>query len=140
MYRARVKILVASAIVTLVAACSSPSTLHCQTGEALQFHDLLYFGTARDNRPPVTEAEWEKFLDRELAAAFPDGLTVWTGNGLWKSASGITVREQSYVLSLVHPATPEMEASIIAVIEHYKRTFDQESVLRVRNPTCVAFR
>ena len=37
----------------------------------------LYFGTARsDNQPPVSEAEFQSFLDNNITPAFPDGLTV----------------------------------------------------------------
>lgn len=135
------KILATAMMLAALVGCSSQPALRCQPEQSLQFHDLLYFGTSRGggSREAVTEVEWLGFLGRVLTPHFPDGLTVLTGTGQWRSGSGTIVREGSHVLSLVHPGTPETEASITAVVEAYKATFDQESVLRVRSPACVAF-
>ncbi len=136
------RVLVAGVMLTALAACSSPPALRCQQGESLQFHDLLYFGTAIGNPPEeeVSQRQWQGFVDDVLSEYFPDGLTVIQAAGQWKPASGDTVRERSYVLSLVHPGSPEIETSISAVIDRYKRMFNQKTVLRVRSPACVAFR
>lgn len=129
-------------MVASIAACGGPSALRCQPGEARQFHDLLYFGTAIGNPPvaEVSETQWQGFVDDVLSQHFADGLTVIPAAGQWKPAAGVPVRERSHVLSLVHSSSPEIESSISAAIDHYKRTFDQATVLRVRSPACVAFR
>ncbi|WP_299594865.1 DUF3574 domain-containing protein [uncultured Microbulbifer sp.] len=128
-------------MVAALAGCSSQAVLRCESGQRLQFHDLLYFGTSRGDggQHTVTTAEWNVFLGEVLTRHFPDGLTVLTGTGQWRSSSGAIVREGSHVLSLVHPGTPETETSITAAVEAYKTTFNQESILRVRSPACVAF-
>src|SRR5262245_6160781 len=47
----------------------------------------LYFGTARsDNQPPVSEAEFQIFLDKNITQAFPDGLTLLKGLGQFRGA------------------------------------------------------
>lgn len=139
MHRKRLTTVATLALITLLGACSGSPGLRCQPGESLQFHDLLYFGTSRDTRPAVTEAEWDTFLTQVLTAHFPEGLTILTGTGQWRSGSGEVVREGSHVLSLVHPGNGASEASIKAVIRSYKSRFEQESVLRVRSSACVAF-
>ena len=136
------KVLAAMLMLPVLAACSSQPAQRCRPGETLQFHDLLYFGTATidSTRPAVTEAEWTRFVDEVLTHHFPEGLTVLQATGPWRSGSGTIMREGSYVLSLIHPGNPNAEESITAVIQAYKAAFDQEAVLRVRNPACVAFR
>jgi len=48
----------------------------------------LYFGTARsDNHPPVSEAEFQDFLDTKIIPAFPDGLTLLKGMGQFRGAT-----------------------------------------------------
>lgn len=142
MHGTRIKLLFASLMVATIAACGGPSALRCQPGETRQFHDLLYFGTAIGSPPvaEVSETQWQGFVDEVLSRHFADGLTVIPAAGQWKPAAGVPLRERSYVLSLVHSGSPEVESSISAAIDHYKRAFDQESVLRVRSPACVAFR
>lgn len=58
--------------------------------------------------------------------------------GQWKTASGSIAHEQSKVLLLVHPDTTAARQSVQAVIETYRKTFDQESVLWESARVCVA--
>ncbi|MBN8430046.1 DUF3574 domain-containing protein [Microbulbifer salipaludis] len=140
MHSTRMKNLVAALTMAALTACGNQAIQHCQAGESLQFHDLLYFGTERGEQRPVTDAEWAAFVQEVLTVHFPDGLTVLSGTGQWTSGTGDIVRERSHVLSLVHTGNTESEASITTLINTYKTRFDQESVLRVRSAACVAFR
>ena len=78
------------------------------------------------------------FLRDEVTRRFPDGLTVWEAEGQWRSAAGSLDHEQSKVLLLVHPDTTAARQSVQAVIESYRKTFDQESVLWESARACVA--
>lgn len=49
------------------------------------------------------------------------------------------MREDSYVLTLIHPGTPETERAIKEIIELYKSRFEQESVMRVESAVRVSF-
>jgi hypothetical protein len=58
----------------------------------------LYFGTARsDNQPPVSEAEFQGFLDGTITPAFPDGLTVLKGLGQFRGAADVAIEETSFL-------------------------------------------
>ena len=56
----------------------------------------LYFGTAKPDGV-VTEAEFRRFIDRQVTPKFPDGLTILTADGQFRSPDGTVVKEQSFV-------------------------------------------
>jgi hypothetical protein len=99
----------------------------------------MLFGTSRPGRPPVSEAEWAAFLDTEVTARFPAGLTVLRGPGQWRSSDGSLARELSNILVIWHEPGSQTEADIEAIRSAYKRRFDQESVMRVESVSCVSF-
>jgi Protein of unknown function (DUF3574) len=93
----------------------------------------LYFGTARsDNQPPVSEAEFQIFLDKNITQAFPDGLTLLKGLGQFRGANDIAIEEDSFLVILLYPAEARRESSekIEQIRRDYKYQFGQESVLR----------
>ncbi len=93
----------------------------------------LYFGTARgDNLPPVSEADFQGFLDGTITPAFPDGLTLLKGLGQFRGANGIAIEEDSFLVILLYPAEARRESSekIEQIRKAYKEQFEQESVLR----------
>jgi hypothetical protein len=93
----------------------------------------LYFGTARgNNEPPVSEAEFQGFLDSTITPAFPDGLTLLKGLGQFRGANGVTIEETSFLVILLYPADARRESSekIEYIRRAYKGAFAQESVLR----------
>jgi hypothetical protein len=103
----------------------------------------LFFGADKPDGTEVTEEEWRRFLDREVTWRFPDGLTVLTGVGQFRDASGAIVQERSKVLILLYPSKKRKESDrkIELIRGAYKRDFSQESVLRVddRRPVLVSF-
>ncbi|NIA67674.1 DUF3574 domain-containing protein [Pelagibius litoralis] len=99
----------------------------------------LYFGTERPDGSPVTDAEWNGFLDEEVTPRFPDGLTVLTGNGQWRNSKGVITKETSAVLVILYVPSDDSETKIEAVRSAYKKRFDQESVMRVDSANCVSF-
>lgn len=113
-------------------------TPHCMPGERAMVDERVYFGTQRPGGE-VSGDEWADFVDRMIAAGFPDGFTHWIAEGRWRGADGSIVRESSHVLSLAHPDDAASEAAIAAIVSAYKARFGQEAVLRVRAPACVAF-
>jgi Protein of unknown function (DUF3574) len=102
--------------------------MECGTSAAPQVRTTLYFGLARP-KGAVTELEWQLFLRDEVTSRFPAGLTVWEAEGQWRTPAGGIDHEQSKVLLLVHPDTAEARQSVVAVIEAYRKTFEQQSVL-----------
>ena len=98
----------------------------------------LYFGLNR-TAGNVTEGQWRDFLRDQVTPRFPQGLTVWEANGQWRRADGRISHERSKVLLLVHTESTEVQAALTAIIENYKRAFQQESVLWETAQVCAAF-
>ena len=111
--------------------------MDCGATSAPRVRTTLYFGLARP-KGAVSELEWQLFLRDEVTRRFPDGLTVWEAEGQWKSPGGSIDHEQSKVLLLVHPDTREARQSVLALIEAYRKTFEQQSVLWESARVCVA--
>jgi hypothetical protein len=93
----------------------------------------LFFGTGRSNGlPPVTEAEFQNFLDTKITPAFPDGLTLLKGLGQFRGSDGVTIEEDSFLVILLYPVEVrrESDGKIEQIRTDYKGEFQQESVLR----------
>jgi hypothetical protein len=124
-----------------LSGAQGPAPMRRPTAAAeLWAHSELYFGTNKPNGEPVTKAEFTSFVDNEVTPRFPDGLTVLTAYGQFRTSAGVLVRERSYVLILLYP--PQMgdaNRRIQAMREMYKDRFSQESVLRVDTLSLVSF-
>jgi len=113
-------------------ACSSPQ-------KPQQVVDLL-FGRKIGGRMGVTEAQWARFVDREITPRFPDGLTVFNASGQWRDAEhNRIVREPSKIVTIVLPGKPEDGEHLNAIVEAYKARFRQQSVGMILRPACVSF-
>jgi hypothetical protein len=98
----------------------------------------LYFGLNRKTGS-VSEPQWRAFLRDVVTPHFPQGLTVWEAGGQWRRADGAIVKERSKVLLLVHDDSAAVRASIADIVERYKQSFKQESVLWETARVCAAF-
>jgi hypothetical protein len=117
---------------TAEVASTSPGTLYQRTE--------LYFGTGKPDGTEVTPDEFERFSDKEITAAFPDGFTELTGNGQYKGANGEIVREHSFVIIVLYPLSDrQANGEIEGIRADYKRLFQQESVLRADSLENVSF-
>jgi Protein of unknown function (DUF3574) len=98
----------------------------------------LLFGL---NRPggTISQEQFENFLDHQVTPRFPDGLTVISGRGQFKGASGLTEKEGSKLLILLYPYSRASSRKVERIREDYKRLFEQQSVLRVDAQSCVSF-
>lgn len=101
----------------------------------------LFFGRGKSDGSEVTELEFQQFLDREVTSRFPDGLTLLSGRGQFKEASGRVIQEPAKLLILLYPLERSQQHN--QQIEHirstYKTTFQQGSVLRTDALTCGSF-
>ena len=99
----------------------------------------LLFGLSRSGAPDITEQEFKQFIDTKVTPRFPDGLTVLSGDGQFKDASGAIVAEGSKLLVLLYPFSPQSSKLVEEIRRDYKELFQQESVLRVDDLSCVSF-
>jgi hypothetical protein len=121
---------------TAVSAQRRPADPQCGTATA-QVRTTLYFGLSKQ-KGSVSELEWQMFLKDDVTSRFPEGLTSWEAEGQWRGADGSIGHERSKVLLLVHPDTPAARTSVQTVIERYRKSFEQESVLWETARVCAA--
>lgn len=124
-------------VITLY-ACSSMPTRPCSNETQVAIYDLLYFGSAKPNGL-IAPAEWVKFLNDTVTPRFPQGLSVWDASGQWRSANGVILREPSHILNLVHSDNELAEKAVQEIIDVYKFSFQQKSVLRIKTQACQSF-
>lgn len=115
------------------------TTVGCEPGDATMIRDVLYFGRHRPDGSTVDEVQWRSFVDDVLTPRFPDGLTIVSATGQWRGGDGTIEREPSEVVTILHAGDAAARRAIDEVIEQYKRSFAQESVLRERATTCARF-
>lgn len=98
----------------------------------------LFFGL---NRPggTVSAEEFQRFVDDQVTPSFPDGLTLLEGRGQFRGSSGVVEREGARVLVLLYPYRRESSRAVDAIRVAYRAAFEQESVLRVDEASCVSF-
>lgn len=100
----------------------------------------LYFGTNKATGGEVSDADFNAFIDTEVTRLFPDGLTLLTGRGQFRSSTGALIREKSHVLILLYPAqTQDANRRVQEIRELYKKAHNQESVLRGDSFSFVSF-
>lgn len=92
----------------------------------------LFFGTTKPGGV-VTPEEFQIFLDEFVTPRFPDGLTVVKGDGQFRGADGITIKEDAFLLILLYPFDHRAAGSksIEEIRAEYVKRHQQESVLRV---------
>jgi hypothetical protein len=126
------RLLAAVALVTLASACLPPSRGAAASASLDPSHlERLYFGRNIADTSVVSDSAWGAFVRDVLTPSFPQGATVWEASGQWRAPNGTLVREPSYVVELLHPATPESETRVRHVIDAYKTRFAQQAVLRM---------
>ncbi|WP_257388893.1 DUF3574 domain-containing protein [Tahibacter caeni] len=120
-------------------ACRSLPPAACARGDSAVIEDRLFFGLSRPDGTTIAEAQWQAFLRDEVTPRFPQGLTVVDASGQWRNADGSLSREASRVLTLAHADDAANEAAVVAIVQAYKRAFDQEAVLRLKQAACASF-
>lgn len=122
-----------------IARAQLPETSDTNAKQTNLLKDELYFGLTKPGGEPVSEAEWQEFVSAVITPRFREGLTVLDGSGQFLNTSGILIRENSKIVILIYESSPEKNQAINEVIETYKRTFQQESVLRATSEVKVSF-
>jgi hypothetical protein len=110
-----------------------------QLNGAMFMRTELVFGMSRSSGPDITETEFQGFVDDQITPRFPEGLTVLSGNGQFKDASGTIVQEKAKLLVLLYPLTKQSIKLVEDVRAEYKAIFQQQSVLRIDEQMCVSF-
>ena len=102
----------------------------------------LFFGLGPAEHPEqgISETQWRQFLDAEVTARFPSGLTVVDAYGQWRgTGEKAPERLRSKMLVILHCDTASESEKIDAVRSAWKKLTGDESVLRVSRPAQVSF-
>lgn len=101
----------------------------------------LFFGLSKPDGSQVSEAEFQRFLAREVTPRFPDGLTLLSGQGQFKNSDNILQKEPSKLMVLFYPIEQARgsDRKVQKIRQTYKLMFQQESVLQVDEISCVSF-
>ncbi|MBF2065360.1 MAG: DUF3574 domain-containing protein [Calothrix sp. C42_A2020_038] len=125
-------------LLTTTLACTSFGT-RAESFQKTLIKDELYFGLSKPGGQTVSEVEWQQFLNCVITPRFKEGLTVMDANGQYLSNSGKLTKEKSKLIILVYEANSTKNKMVQETISTYKKTFQQESVLRVTSNVHVSF-
>ena len=98
----------------------------------------LFFGLSKSGGV-VTEEEFQAFVDGKITPRFPDGLTLLSGKGQFRDSTGFIIQEGTKLLILLYPFNKARSADVEQIRTDYKDAFQQQSVLRVDEQSCVSF-
>ncbi|TMJ57332.1 MAG: DUF3574 domain-containing protein [Alphaproteobacteria bacterium] len=100
----------------------------------------LFFDLSVKGREPLTDAEWAEFAAQTITLNFPDGFTVFDGEGQWRNPqTGRIARNRTKILLVAAPRTPDLARRLSAVIDAYKVRFHHQSVGVITRDSCAAF-
>jgi Protein of unknown function (DUF3574) len=117
------------------------TAVHCRgSADAEAFaRTELFFGLSRQGGV-ISESEFKAFVDTQVTPRFPDGLTLLSGVGQFRDAGGTILVEGSKLLILLYPRRDrDADAKIEQIRREYRRAFQQQSVLRADDVSCVSF-
>jgi hypothetical protein len=100
----------------------------------------LFFGRNIKGRGPLTDAEWAAFAAQTVTPNFPDGFTVFDGEGQWRNPqTGHIAHDPTKILLVAAKREPDLARRLSVVIEAYKTKFHQQSVGLITRDSCAAF-
>jgi hypothetical protein len=109
-------------------------------GEQRMLVAELFFGRNIRGRAPLSDAEWNKFAADTITQSFPDGFTVFDGDGQWQNPqTGRISREHAKILLVAAKRSPDLADRLSTVIDAYKTQFHQQSVGVITRDSCAAF-
>ena len=118
-----------------------PSPYACLLpGEQRMLVAELFFSRGIKGREPLSDAEWAAFAAQTVTPNFPDGFTVFDGEGQWRNPqTGLIARERTKILLVAAKREPDLAQRLSAVIDAYKARFHQQSVGIITRDSCAAF-
>ncbi len=101
----------------------------------------LFFGrTIADRAAPVTDAEWNAFIEQVVTPNLPAGFTVFDGQGQWQNpATKEIVRDPTKILLAAAPPTRQTAEAIKTIRQSYEQRFGQQSVGIISHAACADF-
>ena len=100
----------------------------------------LFFGRGIRGREPLTDAEWADFAAQTITPNFPDGFTVFDGEGQWRNPqTRYIARDRTKIVLVAVKREPDLARRLAAVIDAYRTKLHQQSVGLITRDSCAAF-
>ena len=100
----------------------------------------LFFGRNINGRAPLTDAEWAEFVAQTITPNFPEGFTVFDGEGQWSNPQTRNITAgRTKILLVAANLEPGLTRRLSAVIDTYKMRFRQQSVGIITREACASF-
>ena len=100
----------------------------------------LFFGRNIKGREPLTDAEWAEFAAHVITPNFPDGFTVFDGEGQWRNPqTGRIAGSRTKILLVAAKREPDLARRLSVVINAYRTRFHHQSVGIITRDACAAF-
>jgi hypothetical protein len=128
---------------TMLAGCAAPqpTPYTCLlSAEQRMLVAELFFGRNVKGRDPLSDAEWAEFAAQSITPNFPDGFTVFDGEGQWRNPqTGKIAGDRTKILLVAARREPDLAQRLSAVIDAYKARFHQQSVGVITRDSCASF-
>ncbi|MDD5033646.1 MAG: DUF3574 domain-containing protein [Methylococcaceae bacterium] len=99
----------------------------------------MYFGLSTDSgHTRIPDQQWQAFRDQEIVSRFPDGFTLYRGNGYWRNDFD-TYREPSELLMVVAPDIEATQKKLNEIAQAYIQRFHQQAVLQIKSQAVIRF-
>ena len=100
----------------------------------------LFFSRGIKGREPLSDAEWTEFAAQTITPNFPDGFTVFDGEGQWRNPkTGYIASDRTKIVLVAVKREPDLARRLAAVIDAYRTKFHQQSVGLITRDSCAAF-
>ncbi len=151
MDKLRAKLAIALSLTLLAACAAAPAQPTSSSSPAAPYFCLLpaeqhmlvaelFFGRSIKGRQPLTDAEWAEFAGQTIAPNFPDGFTVFDGEGQWRNPqTGQIASSRTKILFIAAKPEPDLSRRLSGVIDAYRTQFHQQSVGVITRNSCAAF-
>jgi Protein of unknown function (DUF3574) len=139
--QANLAVALSSTVLAGCAASPAPAEYACLLpAEQRMLVAELFFGRSIKGREPLTDTEWAEFAAQAITPNFPDGFTIFDGEGQWRNPqTGHIISDRTKILLVAVKREPDLARRLSAVIDAYKARFHQQSVGIITRDSCAAF-
>lgn len=124
----------------ILSGCAATASVSpAPVGSEQVIADRLFFGRNIPAGGTVSDEELQTFLREVVTPRFPKGFTMWEDRGQWLDPRGTLVREQGFVIEVLHEKSATVDADVAAIAAEYKKRFGQDAVLRVTEAASMQF-
>jgi hypothetical protein len=117
---------------------ATPAALTDPNAHAMVRTEMM-FGLKRDDGSPVTDEEWDQFVNDAVNVYFPSGFTVMDAEGHWRNADRKAVADRSKVVVIFNDGTWDTLQKFDQLRRLYCQRFGQRSIIRASTAASVTF-